>query len=103
MVAEAILNSSIFKNLVEVAPGLKEFYFLARLQQLAERKAAAAGAGGPDYELLIWDAPASGHFLTTLPLGAAAFEAFLSKGRWLPPERKWTDSFQTRRICRFWR
>src|SRR5882672_6992485 len=30
MVAQAILNSSIFKNLVEVAPGLKEFYFLAR-------------------------------------------------------------------------
>ena len=66
MVAQAILNSSIFKNLVEVAPGLKEFYFLARLQELAERKATAAGAHGPDYKLLIWDAPASGHFLSTL-------------------------------------
>src|SRR5580700_8685136 len=77
MVAQAILNSSIFKNLVEVAPGLKEFYFLARLQQLAERKATAAGASGPDYELLIWDAPASGHFLSTLR-SARAFESFLS-------------------------
>jgi anion-transporting ArsA/GET3 family ATPase len=77
MVAQAILNSSIFKNLVEVAPGLKEFYFLARLQELAERKATAAGAGGPDYELLIWDAPASGHFLTTLR-SARAFETFLT-------------------------
>jgi anion-transporting ArsA/GET3 family ATPase len=77
MVAQAILNSSIFKNLVEVAPGLKEFYFLARLQELAERKATAAGAEGPDYELLIWDAPASGHFLTTLR-SARAFEAFLT-------------------------
>jgi len=77
MVAQAILNSSIFKNLVEVAPGLKEFYFLARLQELAERKAAAAGAAGPDYELLIWDAPASGHFLSTLR-SARAFEAFLT-------------------------
>jgi anion-transporting ArsA/GET3 family ATPase len=77
MVAQAILNSSIFKNLVEVAPGLKEFYFLARLQELAERKATAAGAGGPDYEVLIWDAPASGHFLTTLR-SARAFESFLS-------------------------
>src|SRR6266699_5738914 len=27
VVARTILNSSIFKNLVEVAPGLKEFYF----------------------------------------------------------------------------
>jgi len=77
MVAQAILNSSIFKNLVEVAPGLKEFYFLARLQELAERKATAIGAGGPDYELLIWDAPASGHFLSTLR-SARAFEAFLT-------------------------
>ena len=77
MVAQAILQSSIFRNLVEVAPGLKEFYFLARLQQLAERKAAAAGAGGPDYEILIWDAPASGHFLGTLR-SARAFEAFLT-------------------------
>lgn len=77
MVAQAILNSAIFKNLVEVAPGLKEFYFLARLQELAERKATAAGAGGPDYEVLIWDAPASGHFLTTLR-SARAFETFLT-------------------------
>jgi anion-transporting ArsA/GET3 family ATPase len=77
MVAQAILNSSIFKNLVEVAPGLKEFYFLARLQQLAERKATAAGADGPDYELLIWDAPASGHFLSTLR-SARAFEKYLT-------------------------
>jgi anion-transporting ArsA/GET3 family ATPase len=77
MVARTILNSSIFKNLVEVAPGLKEFFFLARLQQLAERKATAAGADGPDYEFLIWDAPASGHFLSTLR-SARAFETFLS-------------------------
>jgi len=77
MMADAILNSSIFRNLVEVAPGLKEFYFLARLQELAERKAAAAGADGPDYEILIWDAPASGHFLTTLR-AARAFDTFLS-------------------------
>lgn len=77
MVARTILNSSIFKNLVEVSPGLKEFYFLARLQQLAERKRTAAGAGRPDYDLLIWDAPASGHFLTTLR-SARAFETYLT-------------------------
>jgi anion-transporting ArsA/GET3 family ATPase len=77
MVAQAILNSSIFRNLIEVAPGLKEFYFLARLQQLAERRATAPGAFGPDYEVLIWDAPASGHFLSVLR-SARAFESFVT-------------------------
>jgi arsenite-transporting ATPase len=77
MMADAILNSSIFRNLVEVAPGLKEFYFLARLQELAERQAAPTGVDQPDYEILIWDAPASGHFLTTLR-AARAFDTFLS-------------------------
>jgi len=74
-VARTILNSSIFRNLIEVAPGLKEFYFLARLQQLAERKSTVPGT--PDYDVLIWDAPASGHFLTTLR-AARAFETFLT-------------------------
>jgi anion-transporting ArsA/GET3 family ATPase len=74
-VARAVLESDIYNNLVEVAPGLKEFYFLARLQQLAERK---GGAGdNPDYDLLIWDAPATGHFLTTLR-SARAFETYLT-------------------------
>jgi anion-transporting ArsA/GET3 family ATPase len=74
-VARAVLESAIYRNLVEVAPGLKEFYFLARLQQLAERKAASADA--PDYDLLLWDAPATGHFLSTLR-SARAFETYLS-------------------------
>ena len=60
LLARTILNSSLFENLVAIAPGLKEFYFLARLQQLAERKRAVAGTDSPDYDFLIWDAPASG-------------------------------------------
>lgn len=74
-VARAILESSIYKNLVEVAPGLKEFYFLARLQQLAERKAATGDS--PDYDVLLWDAPSTGHFLSTLR-SARAFEMYLT-------------------------
>jgi anion-transporting ArsA/GET3 family ATPase len=74
-VARTVMNSSIFKNLIEIAPGLKEFYFLARLQQLAERTATAPGT--PAYDMLIWDTPASGHFLTTLR-AARAFETYLS-------------------------
>jgi anion-transporting ArsA/GET3 family ATPase len=72
-VAETVLNSRIYQNLIEAAPGLKEFEFLVRLQQLADRKAANA----PDYDLLLWDAPASGHFLSTLH-AARNFETFLS-------------------------
>jgi len=74
-VARAVLESEIYNNLVEVAPGLKEFYFLARLQQLAERHAAAGEY--PDYDLLLWDAPATGHFLGTLR-SARAFETYLT-------------------------
>jgi len=74
-VARTVLNSSLFKNLIEIAPGLKEFYFLARLQQLAERTTNAPGT--PDYDMLIWDAPASGHFLSTLR-AARAFETYLT-------------------------
>lgn len=76
-VATAVLNSQIYKNLVEVSPGLKEFYFLARMQQLAERKRAASGDGEADYDLLLWDAPATGHFLTTLR-AARSFEVYLT-------------------------
>src|SRR6266404_5275089 len=72
-VADAVLNSQIYRNLIEVAPGLKEFQFLARMQQLAERTAS----GAPDYDLLLWDAPSSGHFLSTLH-AARNFETFLT-------------------------
>jgi anion-transporting ArsA/GET3 family ATPase len=76
-VARAILNSQLYRNLIEVAPGLKEFYFLARLQQLAERKVSASGAEALNYELLLWDAPSTGHFLGTLH-AAKNFETFLT-------------------------
>jgi anion-transporting ArsA/GET3 family ATPase len=76
-VARAVLNSQIYRNLIEVAPGLKEFYFLARLQQLAERKAPAGGDGAPSYDLLLWDAPSTGHFLSTLR-AARSFETYLT-------------------------
>ncbi|MBK9169769.1 MAG: AAA family ATPase [Bryobacterales bacterium] len=70
---KAVLNSSIYRNLIEVAPGLKEFYFLARLQALAERQ----DHGEADFEYLFWDAPATGHFLSTLD-SARNFETFLT-------------------------
>jgi anion-transporting ArsA/GET3 family ATPase len=77
MMAQRILNSSIFINLIEIAPGLKEFFFLEKLQELAERRNGDSSAAVPDYDYLIWDAPASGHFLGTLR-SAKTFEAYLT-------------------------
>ena len=64
LLARAVLSSRLYQNLVEVAPGLKEIAFLARLRQFAERQALDGQPEG--YDLLIWDAPATGHFLQTL-------------------------------------
>jgi len=75
--AQRILNSSIMTNLIEIAPGLKEFFFLGRLQELSERRKSKSAAAPPDYDYLIWDAPATGHFLTTLR-SAKNFEVFLT-------------------------
>ncbi len=72
--ARRILSHHLYKNLVEVAPGLKEIAFLARLKQLAEGPDAAGLEG---YESLIWDAPATGHFLQTLRV-SRNFENYLS-------------------------
>jgi len=76
VVARAVLGSSVFQNLINIAPGLKELFFLARLQQLAERHSPEE-AGVPAYDDLIWDAPATGHLLSTLR-AAKGFEANLS-------------------------
>lgn len=72
--ARKILDSAIFRNLIEVGPGLKEFFFLGRMQELAERRARESEL---EYDFLIWDAPASGHFLSTLR-SAKTFEIFLT-------------------------
>ncbi len=77
VMAQKILDSSIFSNLIEIAPGLKEFFFLGRMQQLIERRVDTSRGAVPEYDYLIWDAPASGHFLSTLR-SAKSFEGFLT-------------------------
>jgi anion-transporting ArsA/GET3 family ATPase len=77
LMGHSVLNSSIFKNLIEIAPGLKEFFFLGRLQELAERRKGDSTEPVPDYDYLIWDAPATGHFLSTLR-SARSFQVLLT-------------------------
>lgn len=72
---KAVLASRIYKSLIEVAPGLKEIAFLSRLTQLARGQAHDANA--PEFDLLVWDAPATGHFLQTLKV-SRNFPAYLS-------------------------
>ncbi len=72
--AEKILSSRLYQALIEVAPGLKEISFLARLKQLAERHTEEHGE---TYDLLIWDAPATGHFLQIMKV-SRNFDTYLS-------------------------
>jgi arsenite-transporting ATPase len=73
--AGAVVSSRIYQSLIEVAPGLKEIVFLERLREFAVRQAAPEDAGG--YDLVVWDAPATGHFLQTLNV-SRHFKLYLS-------------------------
>ena len=75
LLAKKVLASRIYKSLIEVAPGLKEIAFLGRLRQLAEESSRDGMPG--QFSLLVWDAPATGHFLQTLKV-SQSFEAYLS-------------------------
>jgi anion-transporting ArsA/GET3 family ATPase len=70
-----VLASPIYKSLIEVAPGLKEIAFLGRLHQLTEQRSREGKAG--EYDLIVWDTPATGHFLQTLKV-SQSFESYLS-------------------------
>ena len=74
--ADAVLSSRIYHSLVDVAPGLKEMVFLGRLQQLVEQT-APQDAAARKYDLVVWDAPATGHFLQTLEV-SRHFDLYLT-------------------------
>ncbi len=73
--ARTVLSSRLYQNLVEIAPGLKELAFLSRLRQLADDKSQDGNARA--YDLVIWDTPATGHFLQTLKV-SRNFDTYLS-------------------------
>jgi anion-transporting ArsA/GET3 family ATPase len=63
ILADAVISSRVYQSLIEVAPGLKEIVFLARLRELAEQRSANDAA---KYDVVVWDAPATGHLVQTL-------------------------------------
>jgi Anion-transporting ATPase len=73
LLANAVVSSRLYLSLVEVAPGLKEIAFLARLRQLAETRTQDSGG----FDRLVWDAPATGHFLQMLR-ASRDFQAYMS-------------------------
>jgi hypothetical protein len=73
LLANAVVSSRLYLSLVEVAPGLKEIAFLARLRQLAETRTQESGG----FDCLVWDAPATGHFLQMLR-ASRDFETYMS-------------------------
>lgn len=71
---DALLSSRVYQSLIEVVPGLKEIAFLSRVQQLAQQ---GSGEQVAEFDLLVWDAPATGHFLRTLET-SKRFDSYLS-------------------------
>ncbi len=62
-VTDRVLQTEIFQQLLEAAPGWRELIMLGKVWHLEQKR---SDRGGPFYDLLIVDAPATGHGLTFL-------------------------------------
>jgi hypothetical protein len=63
MITDRVLRSDTFRQLLEAAPGWRELIILGKIWHLEQK---TDRAGRPVYDLLIVDAPATGHGLTFL-------------------------------------
>jgi anion-transporting ArsA/GET3 family ATPase len=63
MVTDRVLKTETFQQLLEAAPGWRELIILGKIWHLEQK---TNGDGRPFYDLLIVDAPATGHGLTFL-------------------------------------
>ena len=73
MLARRILESPIYHRFFAAAPGLKELMTLGKLLVLTE--AHEGWSRRPRYDLIVVDAPATGHGLSLLKVPVAASEA----------------------------
>lgn len=71
-IAKRVLESRIYNNLIEIAPGLKEMAFLSRLRDVSHSRTADGG-----FDHVVWDAPATGHFVEILRV-MRKFETYLT-------------------------
>ncbi len=68
-IARQILDSPIYRYFVAAAPGLKEFVTLGKIMMLEDEKERR---GKPKYDLIVVDAPATGHGVAFLRVPFAA-------------------------------
>jgi len=75
LLADTVLSSRVYRSLIEVLPGVKEIAFVSRVRDLAVQGAGPEAPQG--FDRIVWDAPATGHFLRTLEV-ARGFDSYLS-------------------------
>jgi len=73
LIARRILDSPIYQRFLAAAPGLKELMVLGKIMVLEEARARASRA--PLWDLIVVDAPATGHGLAFLKVPLAASSA----------------------------
>lgn len=73
MIVQKIINSALYKYLAKATPGLKELATIGKVWHLCER--AVLKDGRPRYDLVILDAPSTGHGIPVLKLPETAIEA----------------------------
>jgi len=71
---QAVFKSQLYQYFVAAAPGLKELMTIGKIWYEAEREAERGG--GPRWDHVIVDAPATGHGLQYLRMPAAARDTF---------------------------
>jgi len=74
VVLQAVFSSRVYQYFVAAAPGLKELMTIGKIWYEAERLDEATGK--PRWDLVILDAPATGHSLQYLGMPQAAHEVF---------------------------
>jgi anion-transporting ArsA/GET3 family ATPase len=72
-VLAAIFHSKIYQYFVAAAPGLKELMAIGKVWYEADRR---EGDASPTWDVIVVDAPATGHSLQYLRMPGAAREAF---------------------------
>ncbi len=73
IIVQRIMNSALYKYLAKATPGLKELATIGKVWHLCER--AVLKDGSPRYDLVILDAPSTGHGIPVLKLPETAIEA----------------------------
>ena len=63
MVTDRLLATEAFRQLLEAAPGWRELIILGKIWHLEQK---TTDRGRPEYDLIVVDAPATGHGLTFL-------------------------------------